>query len=100
MAQLRPKTTFKGPEGRYAMEGERLTGLLSFSPQRATRLTLATLGNADDGHTYIVFNVGDFVHICTPGGTDKVGAARLVCKALGRAEGGGGAAQHTHAYTT
>lgn len=72
------KTHFKTSEGRYLLWSERTTGLIPFQNGRATRLTVATLrGGAEQGQ-YMVFNVGEQLHICPYDGTDKVRAGGFV----------------------
>ncbi len=66
---------FKTPEGRYELVHERTQGLVPFHYQRSTRLTLANLqaGGAEDG-SYVIFNVGELVHIARRNATHKVRA--------------------------
>lgn len=65
------KTSFKCPEGRYTLVGCRNHNLLLYNPQRATKLTLAELASGHERATFVIFNVGDYLHICSPNATDK-----------------------------
>ncbi len=66
------KTAFKCPEGRYTLTNARNYNLLLFNPHRATKLTLAELASGRERATFVIFNVGDFLHVCTTHGVDKV----------------------------
>lgn len=79
MAQQSIRKHFKTPEGRYSLASERLIGLVGFSPHRNTKITIADLKGArpEDVHTYVVFNVGENLHICSYDGTDRVNDACL-----------------------
>lgn len=81
------KTHFKASEGRYLLWSERTGGLVPFANGRATRLTVAALKGGAEAGQYMVFNVGDQLHICPYDGTDKVRRAAL--SATRRAAGRG-----------
>jgi hypothetical protein len=66
------KTHFKTSEGRYLLWSERTAGLVPFANGRATRLTVAALRGGAEGGQYMVFNVGEQLHICPYDGTEKV----------------------------
>jgi hypothetical protein len=63
---------FKTPEGRYCLVAERTSGLVPFSYQKSTRLTLAHLsgGGPEDG-LWCLYNVGDYLHIARYDATHK-----------------------------
>ena len=70
-----PKPHFKAPEGRYELVGERLGGLCNFNAARMPRLSLAQLSGGDEAGTYLLFSVGDALHVCRYAETAKVGGA-------------------------
>ena len=65
------RSHFKSPEGRYVLRSEKLTGLHPFQSQKGTRLTLASLQGGAEAGDYIVYNVGDAIHISHFNATDK-----------------------------
>ena len=70
-----PKPHFKAPEGRYELVGDRLGGLCNFNAARMPRLSLAQLTGGDEAGTYLLFSVGDALHVCRYAETAKVGGA-------------------------
>jgi hypothetical protein len=67
------KAHFKLNEGKYVLHSEKALGLVPFLSRRTTRLVVATLhGGAEEG-MYMVFNVGDYLHVAPFDSTDKVG---------------------------
>jgi hypothetical protein len=67
------KTQFKTTEGRYLLWSERTAGLIPFQSGKATRLTAASLRGGQEQGQYMVFNVGEYLHIANYDGTQKVG---------------------------
>lgn len=68
------RTHFKTPEGKYVLLSERYSGLIGFHANRTTKLTLAEVrGHGELAGRYIVFNVGDYVHVSHILHTDRVG---------------------------
>lgn len=59
------------PEGTYDLYSERHSGLQYFSSSRATKLTFADLLSKEEGY-HVVFNVQDYLHICSYSSTGKV----------------------------
>lgn len=80
------KSHFKTSEGRYSLWSERTAGLVPFANGRATRLTLAALRGGQEAGQYMLFNVGEQLHISSYDSTDKVRpAARACCSPRRRA---------------
>ena len=77
-----PKPHFKAPEGRYELVCDRLGGLCNFNAARMPRLSLAQLLGGDEAGTYLLFSVGDALHVCRYAETAKVSdaASRCACK--------------------
>lgn len=72
MASSIVKNQFKVPEGRYVLHSEKTLGLIPFVLRRTTRLSIATLhGGAEEG-MYMVYNVGDYLHVAPFDATEKV----------------------------
>lgn len=69
------KNAFKSPEGRYLLHSEKQVGLVPFAMRRTTRLTIATLNGGEEEGMYMIYNVGDYLHIAPFDATEKVGAA-------------------------
>jgi hypothetical protein len=67
------KNQFKVPEGRYVLHSEKSTGLVPFAMRRTTRLTVATLHGGDEEGMYMIYNVGDYLHVAPFNSTEKVG---------------------------
>jgi hypothetical protein len=65
------KTHFKTPEGRYTLHSERTSGLVPFQSRRAPHLTVAALHEGMEQGMYMLFNVGDFLHITPYDATEK-----------------------------
>ena len=67
------RTHFKTPEGRYTLHSAKTAGTVQFQMRRpGTRLTVAALhGGAEEG-LYMVFNVGELLHVTPFDATDKV----------------------------
>ncbi len=63
------KRTFKTPEGRFQIHSER-PNACNFNKEKPTRLTLAKLNTG----TFVVFNLQEYIYICSYANTDKVGA--------------------------
>jgi hypothetical protein len=57
---------------RYALHSEKTTGLVPFAMRRTTRLTIATLHSGDEEGMYMVYNVGDYLHVAPFDSTEKV----------------------------
>lgn len=57
---------------RYALHSEKTIGLVPFAMRRTTRLTIATLHGGDEEGMYMVYNVGDYLHVAPFDATDKV----------------------------
>lgn len=70
-----PKPHFKAPEGRYELVCDRLGGLCNFNAARMPRLSLAQLMGGDEAGTYLLFSVGDALHVCRYAETAKVSGA-------------------------
>lgn len=68
------KSQFKVPsEGRYVLHSAKTMGLVPFAMRRTTRLTIATLHGGDEEGMYMVYNVGDYLHVAPFDATEKVG---------------------------
>jgi hypothetical protein len=77
------KNYFKVPEGRYELHSARTMGLVPFAMRRTTRLTIATLHGGEQEGMYMVYNVGDYLHITPFDATEKVRAQQLrICPCL------------------
>ncbi len=64
-------------EGRFHLHAERTTGLQTFNCQRPCRLTLAELqGGTEDG-LWVVYNVGDYLHIARYDATQKASSSYM-----------------------
>jgi hypothetical protein len=72
MASDTIKTQFKVPEGRYVLHSAKQSGLVPFALRRTTRLTIATLHGGDEEGMYMVYNVGDYLHVSPFDATEKV----------------------------
>lgn len=68
------RTSFKATDGRYVLHSEKTHGLVQFQARKATRLTLAELHGGNEEGVYIVYNVGDYLHVCPYDATEKVRA--------------------------
>lgn len=66
------KNHFKVPEGRYVLHSAKTVGLVPFAMRRTTRLTIATLHGGEEEGMYMVYNVGDYLHIAPFDATEKV----------------------------
>lgn len=66
------KNQFKVPEGRYVLHSAKTCGLVPFAMRRTTRLTIATLHGGDEEGMYMVYNVGDYLHVSPFDATEKV----------------------------
>lgn len=66
------KHQFKCPEGRYVLHSEKTLGLVPFAMRRTTRLTIATLHGGEEEGMYMVYNVGDYLHVTPFDSTEKV----------------------------
>lgn len=66
------KSHFKVPEGRYVLHSAKTMGLVPFAMRRTTRLTIATLHGGDEEGMYMIYNVGDYLHITPFDATEKV----------------------------
>lgn len=75
MAEGRLKAAFKAPEGRYLLHSEKQVGLVPFAMRRTTRLTIATLHGGEEEGMYMIYNVGDYLHIAPFDATEKVGGS-------------------------
>jgi len=81
------KTHFKASEGRYVLWSERTVGLIQYQSGKGPRMTTATLRGGPEQGQYMVFNVGDYLHITSYDATEKVGgrphthahARRAIC---------------------
>jgi hypothetical protein len=71
------KSYFKVPEGRYVLHSAKTTGLVPFAMRRTTRLTIATLHGGNDEGMYMIYNVGDYLHVSPFDATDKVMSQHL-----------------------
>lgn len=76
MASETIKTQFKVPEGRYVLHSAKQSGLVPFALRRTTRLTIATLHGGDEEGMYMVYNVGDYLHVSPFDATEKVSLSR------------------------
>eukprot|EP00775_Hariotina_reticulata_P004222 gene4222-4471_t len=65
------KNQFKVPEGRYVLHSEKNTGLVPFAMRRTTRLTVATLHGGEEEGMYMIYNVGDYLHVAPFNCTEK-----------------------------
>lgn len=72
MANTAVKNQFKVPEGRYVLHSEKTVGLVPFVMRRTTRLTIAALHGGEEEGMYMVYNVGDYLHVCPFDATEKV----------------------------
>jgi len=72
------KSHFKVPEGRYVLHSAKTMGLVPFAMRRTTRLTIATLHGGDEEGMYMIYNVGDYLHVAPFDATEKVRAAQAV----------------------
>lgn len=72
------KSQFKTAEGRYALHSEKTIGLVPFAMRRTTRLTIATLHGGDEEGMYMVYNVGDYLHVAPFDATDKDPVCSLI----------------------
>ena len=71
-------------EGPYVRHSSKEVGLIPFQPRRlsqGTRLTICELHTHDEG-VYVVYNVGDSLHIAPYDATEKV--RRLHTRGLSR----------------
>lgn len=69
------KSQFKVPsEGRYVLHSSKSMGLVPFAMRRTTRLTIATLHGGGEEGMYMVYNVGDYLHVSPFDATEKVRA--------------------------
>jgi len=59
-------------EGDYPLHSEKQHGLIAFSARRGTRLTLAEIPEGPEEGVYVVYNVGDYLHIAAYDATEKV----------------------------
>jgi hypothetical protein len=57
---------------RYVLHSEKTTGLVPFAMRRTTRLTIATLHGGDEEGMYMIYNVGDYLHVAPFDSTEKV----------------------------
>lgn len=74
------KSHFKVPsEGRYVLHSAKTMGLVPFAMRRTTRLTIATLHGGDEEGMYMVYNVGDYLHVVPFDATEKVGLPSGLC---------------------
>jgi hypothetical protein len=74
MAEPPVKGHFKVSEGRYVLHTTKALGLVRFAMRRTSRLTIATLHGGEEEGMYMVYNVGDYLHVAPFDATDKVGA--------------------------
>jgi hypothetical protein len=73
------KSHFKAPsEGRYVLHSAKTLGVVPFAMRRTTRLTIATLHGGDEEGMYMVYNVGDYLHVAPFDATEKVGHNRAL----------------------
>lgn len=72
MASETIKAQFKVPEGRHVLHSAKQSGLVPFALRRTTRLTIATLHGGDEEGMYMVYNVGDYLHVSPFDATEKV----------------------------
>jgi hypothetical protein len=72
MAASEIKTQFKVPEGRYVLHTAKNMGLVPFAMRRTTRLTIATLHGGGEEGMYMIYNVGDYLHVSPFDATEKV----------------------------
>jgi hypothetical protein len=76
-SNIQIKNKFKTPEGRYTLLSEKLYGTLPFDYQRRTKIILARLdASSEDPGPWIVYNIGDFLHICKQDTTKRVSSIR------------------------
>jgi hypothetical protein len=72
MAASDVKRQFKVPEGRYVLHTAKEMGLVPFAMRRTTRLTIATLHGGVEEGMYMIYNVGDYLHVSPFDATEKV----------------------------
>ena len=72
---------FYAPEGRYGLFSERLSGLHYFSDKRSTKLTFVDMLIKEEGY-YVLFNVGEHLHIAQYSQTGKVCCLTRQCRCL------------------
>lgn len=72
MAASEVKNQFKVPEGRYVLHSAKTMGLVPFAMRRTTRLTIATLHGGGEEGMYMIYNVGDYLHVSPFDATEKV----------------------------
>lgn len=71
MAAEHLKSSFKA-EGRYVLHSAKTVGLVPFAMRRSTRLTIATLHGGEEEGMYMIYNVGDYLHVSPFDATEKV----------------------------
>eukprot|EP00878_Enallax_costatus_P025536 GHUV01027323.1.p1 GENE.GHUV01027323.1~~GHUV01027323.1.p1 ORF type:complete len:186 (+),score=25.84 GHUV01027323.1:312-869(+) len=71
MANPVVKNHFKVPEGRYVLHSEKTLGLVPFMMRRSSRLTIAALHGGEEEGMYMVYNVGDYLHVAPFDATEK-----------------------------
>ena len=66
------RSRFKTPEGRYSLCLEKTAGLIPFNYSRSTRLSLAALQGGGEAGAWVIYNVGDNLHLCRQEATARV----------------------------
>ena len=65
------RTHFKTPEGRYSLHSAKTAGTVASQMRRPTRLTVAALHGGPEEGLYMVFNIGELLHVTPFDATDK-----------------------------
>eukprot|EP00201_Polytomella_parva_P023134 CAMPEP_0175040416 /NCGR_PEP_ID=MMETSP0052_2-20121109/1248_1 /TAXON_ID=51329 ORGANISM="Polytomella parva, Strain SAG 63-3" /NCGR_SAMPLE_ID=MMETSP0052_2 /ASSEMBLY_ACC=CAM_ASM_000194 /LENGTH=494 /DNA_ID=CAMNT_0016302619 /DNA_START=65 /DNA_END=1546 /DNA_ORIENTATION=- len=73
------KDRFKTSEGRFNLQVERC-GAISFSASVSTRLTLAHLYGDPEELIYVIYNVGEYIHVSRLHEMDKDPLRSFLCK--------------------